>query len=121
MPEQKSIDELTSIVRKFVEERNWTKYQRPLPLAISASIEMGELLELFQWLSEDDIQKYVHDSKYIEALSDEIADVMIYLIRLADVTGIDLTEAILSKMKKNRAKYPVDSFSGRIPHGPPSE
>ncbi|MHA1771794.1 MAG: nucleotide pyrophosphohydrolase [Candidatus Thorarchaeota archaeon] len=121
MPEQKSLEEITSIIRKFVEERNWTKYQRPLPLAISASIEMGELFELFQWLTEDDITDHLQDAAYRAALADEIADVMIYLIRLADVTGIDLTNALLSKMKKNCVKYPVDSFKDRVPHEPPHE
>lgn len=121
MPSSKSLDELTSLIREFVEERDWTQYQRPLPLAISASIEMGELLELFQWLAEEEIRTNLQDSEYRLALADEIADVMIYLIRLADVTGIDLTKAILSKMEKNRLKYPVESFRGRIPHQPPHE
>lgn len=113
-----TLDELTAIIRRFVEERNWTQYQRPLPLAISAAIEIGELLEMFQWMSEDDIRQYLKSPEYVEALSDEIADVMVYLLRLADVTGIDVTEAILSKMKKNEIKYPADEVRDRSPHRP---
>jgi len=110
-----TLDELIEIIREFVKERNWEQYNHPLNLAISASIEAGELLELFQWKNESDVQEALKDTKFREALASEIADVLVYILRVADTAGIDPAEAILEKMKKNREKYPPDYWSGRAP------
>ncbi len=104
-----------ALVRKFIQERDWEHFQKPSALAMSASIEMGELLERFQWLSDDEITNLLEDDQYRESIADEIADVAIYLIRLADTTRVPLTDAILRKMKKNETKYPVGTWKGRIP------
>ena len=60
-----SLDELISLIRDFVVERNWEQYNKPAALAVSASIEMGELLELFQWKSDDDVRKALEDEEFI--------------------------------------------------------
>lgn len=92
------LNELKKLVVEFRDERSWKKYHNPKDLAISVSIEAAELLELFQW-----------DNKYDkEGLEDEMADVLIYLLSLSDVTHIDLYEAVIKKIEKNSIKYPVE-------------
>jgi dCTP diphosphatase len=111
----RSLEHLIQRIREFVEERGWEKYQKPESLAVSASIEIGELLELFQWLTDEEIDDYLKDEQYRSRLASEIADVMIYILRLADVTGINPSDAILNKMKENEKKYPSDKWHSRIP------
>lgn len=111
----RSLEYLVLRIREFVEERGWEKYQKPASLAVSASIEIGELLELFQWLDDEEIDGYLKDEAYRSKLASEIADVMIYILRLADVTGISPSDAILRKMKENEKKYPSDKWHSRIP------
>jgi dCTP diphosphatase len=98
-------------IRKFRDERGWLRFHNPKDLAMSVSIEAAELLEHFQWLSAE--QSTRHVAEHREAVADEMADVAIYLLELADVTGIDLERAIEAKLLKNAIKYPVDK--------PPSE
>lgn len=110
-----TLTEITAMIREFVRERNWEQYNRPLNLAISTSIEVGELLELFQWKTDADVEEALQDEQFREALASEIADVLVYLLRVADTTGIDPTVAVIEKMKKNSEKYPVDYWEGRAP------
>jgi len=110
-----TLEELIQNIREFVKERDWEQYNHPLNLAVSASIEVGELLELFQWKNEDDVQKALKDEEFRKALASEIADVLVYILRVADTAGINPTVAILEKMKQNREKYPVEYWSGRAP------
>jgi dCTP diphosphatase len=113
--EERSLRDLILVIGNFVRERGWERFQKPASLAVSASIEIGELLELFQWLEDEEIEGYLKDEDYRSRLASEIADVMIYILRLADVTGIDPTDAILNKMRKNEKKYPSDEWQSRIP------
>lgn len=113
--EEPSLNKLTQAIRKFVNDRQWQGFQKPNALAQSIAIETGELLELFQWLREDEIEELLLSDKYVEALSDEIADILIYALRLADVIGIDASKSIKDKMKKNEQKYPQKDWAGRIP------
>lgn len=94
--------EVLSQIRAFVAEREWGQFHTAENLAKSISIESAELLELFQWQSNVDKQM----------ASDEIADVLTYLMLLADHLDIDLNTAILNKLEKNRIKYPVDKARG---------
>ena len=110
-----TLDELISLIRKFVEERNWEQYNKPAALAVSASIEMGELLELFQWKSDEEVVEALKDNDFTSSLAGEIADVMVYLLRICDKAGIDPTIAIVEKMKQNSEKYPIDEWEGKAP------
>jgi NTP pyrophosphatase (non-canonical NTP hydrolase) len=103
------------LIREFVDERDWHRFHKPSALAVSAAIEMGELLELFQWRTDEQVADALEDPKYRESLSQEIADVLIYLLRLADTTGIDPTVAIVEKLKKSALKYPSEEWRGRAP------
>ncbi len=104
-----------ALVREFVHERDWEHFQKPASLAMSAAIEIGELLERFQWLTHDEISDLGKSPQYRESVGEEIADVLIYLLRLADTMGISPTHAVLDKIEKNERKYPVAKWKGRIP------
>jgi len=93
-------------IRKFRDDRDWKKFHDPKNLAVSISIEAAELLELFQWMSGEAATRFAAENR--ERVSEEIADVAIYLFELADITGIDLASAIEAKLEKNALKYPVD-------------
>ncbi|CAM3870139.1 nucleotide pyrophosphohydrolase [Mesobacillus thioparans] len=86
----------------FRDERNWKPYHNEKDLAISICLEANELLENFQWKSSEEA---VEDSK--QNIIEEMADILIYLVQLADKLDIDLEEEVLEKMKKNALKYPV--------------
>ena len=110
-----SLEDLMAVIREFVSERDWQGFQKPSSLALSAVIELGELLELFQWLTHDEIDTQLENEEYREKLAEELADVFIYLLRIADTTSINPTKAILEKMKKNSKKYPIKDWRGKIP------
>jgi NTP pyrophosphatase (non-canonical NTP hydrolase) len=101
--------DLRDLIRVFVEEREWGKFNSPKNLAIALNVEAGELLEPFQWLENGDIREL--DQK-LEEVEHEIADVFIYLIALADRLQIDLKRAVETKMEINRVKYPTDRVKG---------
>lgn len=91
-------------IRQFNREREWEKFHTPANLAKSIAIEAGELLELYQWSEE---------VKDLNHLQEELADVLSYLIMLADHYGFDLEEILLQKIKKNALKYPVNKARGK--------
>ena len=101
------MQETIARIRKFRDDRDWKQFHNPKDLAVSISIEAAELLELFQWKSGEESARFAVDSK--ERVSEEIADVAIYLVELADITGIDLARAIDAKLVKNARKYPANN------------
>lgn len=109
----KTIQELTSMIVKFRDERDWKKYHTPRNLAISLVIELGELLEHFQWKDDNEILELVQDPIKREEIEEELADVAIYLLLLANELDIELETAILNKLKKNEERYPADLVKGR--------
>lgn len=111
----KTLEELVVLIRDFVRERDWEQYNKPSALAVSASIEMGELLELFQWKTDEDVENALQDEDFIDALGREIVDVLVYLLRICDKVGIEPTTVFLEKMKKNAEKYPVKDWKGKAP------
>lgn len=99
-------------LREFAEARDWAQFHSPKNLVMALSGEVGELNEIFQWMTEADSFKAASSEATAKAVRDEIADVALYLIRLSDVLGIDLNEAVSSKLVMNAAKYPVDLSRG---------
>ena len=93
-------------IRRFVNERNWEQYHDPKNLSMALSGEVGELLEIFQWINNEQSQNL--SDKDLQSVKEELADIMIYLIRLSDKLDIDLEDAIQEKMKLNEKKYPVE-------------
>ena len=100
------LEKIKRIIREFSSERNWDKYHTPKNLSMALSVEASELVEIFQWLTQEESKNI--DPKDIQSVKDEVADILIYLIRIADKLDIDLEEAILEKIKKNSEKYPVE-------------
>jgi NTP pyrophosphatase (non-canonical NTP hydrolase) len=101
------VSALQQAVARFVREREWERFHSPKNLAMALAGEVGELLELFQWLSEDESREVARNPATARAVRDEIADVLVYLVRLAAVLEVDLDEALRSKLAANAAKYPV--------------
>jgi NTP pyrophosphatase (non-canonical NTP hydrolase) len=97
-------------LRRFAAERDWDQFHLPKNLAIALSVEAAELLENFQWLSEDD-SKHLAEEK-LEKVRQEMADVFLYLIRLADKLNVDLVDAATRKINLNAQKYPIDKARG---------
>lgn len=104
------LDDLKIALRKFAAERDWNKFHRPKNLAIALSVEVAELLEHFQWITDSSSSKL--PGAKADQVEEELADVLIYLVRLADKLDVDLLEAANKKLKKNSAKYPVSKARG---------
>ena len=105
-----SLDTLRLRIREFACARAWERYHTPKNLVMALSVEASELLEPFQWLTAE--QSHQLNAEQHEAVRQEIADVLIYLTRLADILEIDLLEAAADKLAINARKYPVDQAYG---------
>ncbi len=101
---------LRDALRRFAAEREWEQFHTPKNLAIALSVEASELLERFQWLTAD--ESAALDDNALARVREEMADVLLYLVRLADVLGVDLLAAARDKMVLNAKKYPVDKARG---------
>ncbi len=99
-----SLQELTLALRRFADERDWERYHTPKNLAAALIVEAGELLEHFQWLTQEESLHLSPEAK--QEVAHEVADVLIYLTRLADRLGIDMLAAASEKMGLNAKKYP---------------
>ncbi len=106
--------ELRQLVAEFVDERDWRQFHTPKNLAMALAVEVGELLEHFQWLTPDQAALAALDTTARLEIADEMADVAAYLLALANALEVDLTTALTGKMVRNRAKYPVERFRGRF-------
>ena len=104
------LDKLRDQLRAFAAARDWDQFHSPKNLAMALSAEAGELLEIFQWLTEAQSRDLPPEAH--AAASDEIADVLLYLIRLSDKLGIDPVAAANRKIVANAAKYPADKARG---------
>jgi NTP pyrophosphatase (non-canonical NTP hydrolase) len=105
--------DLTRLVCAFRDARDWRQFHTLRSLIVSLNLEAGELLELTQWQPDPAIEALPEDPAGREALADEMADVLMYLLLLAEAAGIDLGEATRAKLAKNEAKYPVERCYGR--------
>ncbi len=102
---------LNKELQAFAAERDWEQFHTPRNLAASISIEAAELLELFQW-SRGQQWAELQDPKLKSRTAEELADILLYLVRFADLAGIDLEQAARQKMQANARKYPADEFRG---------
>ncbi len=105
------LESLQLALREFARERDWEKFHTPKNLATALSVEAAELLEHFQWLTGEQSQSL--EPRKRQAVAEELADVLLYLLQLADRLGIDPLEAAREKLEINAAKYPVDRARGR--------
>ena len=98
-------------LREFAKERDWDKYHSPKNLSMALSVEVAELVEHFQWAKEEESAN--PKPQKIEQIKDEIGDILIYLVRIADKLGIDPLESANQKLEKNKKKYPVHLVKGK--------
>ena len=104
-------DTLKNKLLEFRKKRDWEKYHKPKDLAVSLVIEASELLENFQWKTDKEISKMLNDNGH-EKISEEIADIAIYLTYLCTDLGIDIEDVVSRKLEKNRKKYPSTKVKG---------
>ena len=108
-----TIEWLREMMRVFLREREWEKYHTPRNLAASVAVEAGELLELFQWLTPEEARRRcTGDEAFRRAVGEELCDVMMYCISLANAMDLPVGRTIAAKMEKNRKKYPPERFRG---------
>ena len=103
-----SIEQIREQLREFANERDWNQFHTAKNLILALVGEVGELAAEVQWLTEKEVEERAGEKE----LADEIADIALYLIRLSDIMGIDLSEAIAQKMHENAKKYPVNKSRG---------
>lgn len=107
---KKDIDHLAKCLREFANERDWEQFHSPKNLAMALTVEVAELLEHFQWMTEGESAKPTPEK--LQKIQEEIGDVLIYLTRFADKLGIDLLDAAYKKLEINRQKYPAEKARG---------
>lgn len=112
MDEEKRLSDLKRDAERFRDERSWLKFHTPKNLAVSINIEAAEMLELFQW-QDPSVDEVLEDKKLARAVEEELADVLLYCLNMANVLNIDLSTAVGKKLTANTEKYPVDEYYGR--------
>lgn len=105
------MEELIKKIKEFREERDWDQYHSPKNLAMALTVEVAELAEQFQWLTQE--QSSSLDSDKLEDVRQEIGDVLIYLVNLCDKLGIDPMQAAFDKLDRNSEKYPATKVKGK--------
>jgi NTP pyrophosphatase (non-canonical NTP hydrolase) len=113
------LDGLTAALRRFADERDWGQFHTPKNLVMALAGEVGELIEHFQWLTPEESAEVTADPTRAAGIAEELADVFIYLVRLADVLGVDLGDAARAKLEANAQRYPADRVRGSADKAPP--
>lgn len=107
-----NIEVLSKTLELFAERRDWAQFHSPKNLVMALTGEVGELNELFQWLTEQQSVDLAQDPERKKRVAEELADVLFYLVRTASVMGIDLNQAAIEKLALNEQKYPADKARG---------
>ena len=110
MPNQSDLPMLRDKLRAFAEARDWDQFHSPKNLSMALMVEAAELMEHFQWLTKAQSAELPPNDK--QAIGEELADILLYLVRLSDKLEVDLKEAALHKLEKNAAKYPAEQVRG---------
>lgn len=110
-----SFHALTRRIREFSEARDWEKFHDPKSLVLALVGEVGELAELFQWVPADEAREVFSEGVRKQRAAEEISDVLIYLVRLADILGIDIGAAAHAKLSDSERRFRPEDFQGRAP------
>ncbi|MEV7010532.1 nucleotide pyrophosphohydrolase [Streptosporangium sp. NPDC051022] len=113
------LEELTDRLRRFAQDRDWEQFHTPKNLAMALAGEVGELLAELQWLTPEETAAVMADEASAGRVRSELADVMTYLVRLADVLEVDLVEATHAKLDENDKRFPVETYRGSARKTPP--
>jgi dCTP diphosphatase len=105
---------LRDAMRQFVAERDWEQFHSPKNLVMGLSVEAAELMEHFLWEDTEASRRVIDDPSRLGEVADEMADVALYLLALSNGLGIDLSDAITTKLAKTALKYPVEKTRGRV-------
>ena len=108
-----TVAQLRQLVEDFVLERDWSQFHTPKNLSMALAIEAAELMEHFQWISQEDSIELANDAERLAEVGEELADVVAYALAMANRLGLDLSGAVQAKMVKNAKKYPADEYQGR--------
>ena len=111
-----TLADLRAVVRGFVEESDGNQFHSPKNLSMSLAIEAAELMEHFQWLTIEASRQIGQDTAKLAAVGEEVADVLCYVLALANELNLDLSDTLQRKMVKNAAKYPIEEIRGRYGH-----
>ena len=111
MDDKMTIENLKNEVKKFCEDRDWDQFHNPKELAIGISTEANELLQIFRFKSEEDMKSLMNSEKKTE-VEEELADVLYFVLRFAQMNNIDLSNAVENKIDKNNQKYPLEKAKG---------
>jgi dCTP diphosphatase len=107
------LNDLQRELREFADHRDWQPFHTPKNLVMALTGEVGELAELFQWLTPEESSAVMGRPEQADRVREEVADVFAYLLQIADVLDIDLVTALRTKMRRNERKYPVERAKGR--------
>ena len=107
-----NIEEIQARLAEFAKERDWEQFHSPKNLSMALAGEVGELLEIFQWLTEEQSRKSSLTEDQLAAATEELADILIYALRLADRLDVNLEDAISKKINKNALRYTVEASRG---------
>jgi len=105
------LNQIQADLAKFAQDRDWGQFHSVRNLCLALMGEVGELAELLQWVDDNDISEFLASGGR-ERLGEELADVLFYLVRVADVAGVDLSSAVQAKLEENSLKYPVEKSKG---------
>ena len=111
--ETTTVADLRQRVAAFVAARDWEQFHTPGHLSVAIAIEAAELMEHFQWLTETQAAAAVEDEKERAAVADELADVLIYALSLANALDVDASQAVIAKLERNKHRFPVDRWRGQ--------
>ena len=113
MDDHITLADLRRRVAEFIAARDWEQFHTPKNLSASIAIEAAELLEHFQWLTEQQAAAAMQDEEKLAAVVDEMADVVIYVLSLANALGVDVSQAVLGKLERNEERFPADEWRGK--------
>ena len=106
------VAKLEQALADFSRERDWDRFHTPKNLVMALTGEVGELNEIFQWMSDGEASEAGHAPATAEHVGEELADVLLYLVRLSSLLGVNLNDAVVDKLAKNALKYPVEKVRG---------
>ncbi|MBE5948760.1 MAG: nucleotide pyrophosphohydrolase [Lachnospiraceae bacterium] len=113
MDKTMSINDLQETIKKFCEERDWDQFHNPKDLAIGISTEANELLDIFRFKSEEEMKAQFQEESIRTHIEEEVADVLFFVLRFAQMNNINLEKCIEDKLRKNAKKYPVEKIKGK--------